>query len=273
MKKYILLAMLGIILVSFISISVYSLIINDNNLPKTLPEIQQADNFSYDPAVSFLDFIKSDPVLRNDHNLMSLNTVDIQKSYYTDNGKEIYLVSVIPQFMWGAELYILYVENNKIADIIKTPLGGNKRFFSYELINISNGTFIAAYCATHAGNGNLELVSIFQPDIIKYSIPFAVDGHYEEMAIAAIEYGLISEYDENIRASAVYLGGKLHADYLDVNQDGYTDIVLSGIRRIYQTGEDDKRILKKEYYVRSVYLYDAEKDKFVLNEQISEEIL
>ena len=93
------------------------------------------------------------------------------------------------------------------------------------------------------------------------------------MRSTAIDYGLASENDENITASAVYPGGKLHASYVDIDKDGNTDIVLTGIQHIYQAGINNGQILKKEYYIRNVYIFDSIKDDFVFKDELSEKIL
>jgi len=274
-KKY-LFRIFVVILIILISISSYILI---TQLSETQKLIQDNMSFQYIALNSFIKFINTDPDLKNNYDLQTLNAVDVTK-HFDNSGNIIYLARVSTQFMWRTGLYVIHVEDNKITKVINTPLGGNERNFSYDVVNISQGTFIAAYCSSHVGNGDLDFVSVFNPDIIKYTIPYAVDSDYEDMRLTAIEYGLAPEYDENfsednenITASAVYLGGKLHANYVDIDKDGNTDIILTGIQQIYQTGTNNEQILKKEYYIRSIYLYDPLKDDFIFNEELSEKIL
>ena len=228
--------------------------------------------FNNNPVDSFIEFINTAPKLQDDYTLRYLNNVDITR-HFDNTGNIIYLAKLSAQFMWENRLYVIYVDDNKITKIINTTLGGNERNFSYDVVNISQGTFIAAYCSSHSGNGDLRFVSVFNPDIIIYNIPYVVDIEYEDMRLTAIEYGLTSEDDENISASAVYLGGKLNASYADIDGDGNTDIILTGIQQIYQTGTNDKQILKKEYYIKKIYIFDSIKDDFVFKEELSEKII
>jgi len=171
---------------------------------------------------------------------------------------------------------MVIVDNDEIIEVVDTGLGGNRNYFSYDIISMTQGDFIAAYCSAHTGNGYLELVSISEYNGVKYRIPDAVDGNYEEMRLTAIEYGLVPEYDsewfnkEDVKASAVYLGGKLQADYVDYDQDGNTDIVLTGIQRIYEERNKNERVLRQEFHIRSVFLYDSNIDDFVFGEEFSE---
>jgi len=175
--------------------------------------------------------------------------------------------------MWGSGLYMIVVDHGKIVNVIGTGLCGNREYFSYDVVNMSQGVFVAAFCATHMGNGNLDLVPISEPGKIKYTIPRAVDHHYEDMALTAVEFGLASEADGTITASAIYLGGRLNADYIDVNQDGNTDIVLTGVQQVYETGTNHEQILRQVYYIKLVYLYDPIEDDFILNDAMSERVL
>jgi hypothetical protein len=222
-------------------------------------------------ADEFLKFINSNPILKNNDNLVYLNSVDIEKKW-DDSGNAIYFAKTTSQYMWGCGLYIIKIKGNKIIDVIDTGLGGNREYFSYDVVQLSQGDFIVAFCSSHMGNGNLVLMPISDITRSKYGIPDVIDNHYEDMHATAIEYGLAPENDENVTASAVYLGGTLHADYVDANQDGNTDVVLTGIQRIYETGDNNEQILRQEYYVRNAYLYDSIIDDFVVSEKMSVKI-
>ena len=220
---------------------------------------------------SLLKFIEDRDALTNNGSFKFLNTVDISKR--NDNeGNIFYFVNTISQFMWSSELYMLVVENGKITSIVDTGLGGNNNYFSYDVVSISQGVFVSAFCATHSGNGDLLLMPIYEPNTVKYLIPDVVDNYYEESELTAIDYE-ISEAKGKGTASSVYLGGKLHASYIDVNQDGHTDIVLKGIQQVYETGQDQGQILKQEYFVTYVYLYDPVIDSFIFNIAMSKKVL
>lgn len=221
---------------------------------------------------SFLSFISTDTTLKNDSNLQSLSSIDITQKYDND-GNNIYFAEATPQLMWGSELYIVSVDDNKITKITDAGLGGNSEYFSYDVVTMTQGVFISAFCASHSGNGELELALLPNPNIKKYTIPGAVDNYYEDSRLTAAEYSLASTENGDITASAVYLGGKLHADYTDINHDGDTDVVLTGIQQIYETGIHQEQIPRKEYYVKDVYLYDSIKDDFLFDEKASELVL
>jgi|GEM_PF-7086469 len=229
-------------------------------------------------AESFLAFINMNHEKNADNgHLYSLSTVDISQTFmYDTDGNEIYLAKITPDFFWCTTLYIILAYDNKIIDVVETGLGGNSNFFSYDVVKLSQGDYIAAYCASHQGNGDLTLFAISEQEPREYSIFPAVDDNYEHMQMTAIEYGLSSDYDENIYASEVYLGGKLHAEYHDVNDDGNTDIILSGIQLIYEhisIDDFDERILRKSYYIKNVYVYDSVLNDFIYDEMVSERIL
>jgi len=225
------------------------------------------DNITVD---SLMQFINIDTVLMDDDKLKSLTTVDISKKYDND-GKTFYLVTTIQQQMWSCDLYMINIYDNKITNLEHTGLGGNYSYFSYDIVNISQGNFISAFCSSHSGNGNLEFMEISKPNIIKYSIPNAVDANYEENGLAAIENNLLS--DNQNKFSSVYLGGKLNVEYKDVDNDGNTDIILTGIQQIYMVGDNDEQILIKEYYIIYIYIYDLIKDDFIFCDSMSKKIL
>jgi hypothetical protein len=229
---------------------------------------------------SFLRFIKNDPVWKKDFNLQYLSSVKISKKW-DSIGNVYYFAEVTPDLMWGSELYMIITDNDEIIEVIDTGLGGNSEYFSFDIVNLSQGIFVAVYCASHAGNGELTLAPINEISKAKYSFSDAVDNHYESMRLTAIEYGLAPEYSlieleegeeidgKKAKASAVYLGGKLCVDYGDVNLDGSTDVVLTGIQRIYEEGNNNEQILKQEYYIKKVYIYDHIIDEFVFNDKLS----
>ena len=220
---------------------------------------------------SFLRFIEVESAMENDGNLKSLNTVEISRKNDND-GNAYYFVKTNSQFMWGSELYMLIIDDDKITKIVDTGLGGNSEYFSYDVASISQGVFVSAFCSSHSGNGDLRLMPINEPNTVEYLIPNAVDNYYEESELTAIEHE-ITKANGKSSASSVYLGGKLHASYVDVNHDGHTDIVLTGIQQIYETVQNHGQTLKKEYFVKNVYLYDPIMDDFVYNATRSERVL
>jgi len=231
---------------------------------------------------SLLRFIEQNPALKKDNNLQYLSTVRISKKW-DSIGNAYYFVEATPDFVWGTGLYLIITDDYEIVKVVDTGLGGYSEFFSYEIVSMSQGDFLAVYCSAHTGNGELVLAPITEMNRTKYIFTDAIDDHYECMRSTAIEYGLAPEHsqevisgeifeedeDGHVEASTVYLGGKLHADYFDVDQDGNTDVVLTGIQRVYETGNNNEQILKQEYYVKNVFLYNPEIDGFILNNELS----
>ena len=233
-------------------------------------------------AEELINYLKDDS--RYEESSRAITTVAINNTYQVDkNGENIYLAKIVSDYFWSSGLLFITVnDEGNITDVKETGLIGLNSLFEYELIDISQGAFIAAYCASHVGNGSLDLVPIDQPDTVKYSIFGAADDDYEFNKMTAVKYGLSKGYDEegdeidNLTASAVYLGGKLNAGFADVNEDGNSDIILTGIRQIYKSegdGSAEDVTLTKEYYIKYVYLFDHIEDDFVFSQNLSQEIL
>lgn len=101
----------------------------------------------------FIQFLKSDPTYEY-MGAGQLNDVEIDKRYL-DNGEVIYLARISPEFMWLTILYMLDVNDGEIIGVVPVGLEGLDRHFKYDVIKISQGTFITAYCSSHMGNGGL----------------------------------------------------------------------------------------------------------------------
>ena len=202
----------------------------------------------------------------NQNGVGNYSVVSIKKDYYKNSA--IYFVELQEDFFWSSILYQINFDKGEIVGLIDTGAGGLSEYFQYNLIEISPGSYLAVYCSSHMGNGDLELIPLNEIGEAKYAFP-AIDGYYEETELTAIEYGLSSGYGNDILASAVYLCGKLHAEYTDTNNDGNTDIALSGIQQIYETSINGELLLKREYFVRNIYLYAPLEDCFIYNEGLS----
>jgi|GEM_PF-4751966 len=213
---------------------------------------------AFDGSVSVSGLLR---FLRERGDVGVYSKIDIQEKYL--QGETFYFAALQQDFFWSAELYLIRAQEGKIAEVIATGAGGLESVFEYDLIDISQGKFIAAYCASHAGNGDLELIPLNSPGAAQYSIP-AVDCHYEDTEETANEYGVPGEMGSGSTASSVYRGGKLEAAYADVDGDGHTDIVLSGVQQIFAE-EDGEWVLRQEHFVENVFLFDAAADEFALD--------
>ena len=192
--------------------------------------------------------------------------IDINQMYIQE--ETLYFATIQQDFFWETELYLIQTQNGMISDVVPSGAAGLDATFDYELIDISQGRFLAAYCASHSGNGNLELIPLDNLGRAQYSIP-AVDSYYEDTKETATEYGLAQNENDDVTASAVYLNGKLHASYTDVDGDGHTDIILSGVQQIF-VEEANEQELTLLYFVENFFLFDSSTDTFVFSEELSE---
>jgi hypothetical protein len=170
--------------------------------------------------------------------------------------------------MWETQLYILETDEKRIVNLIPTSVGGLDTMFDFEIVEINSTPYIAAYSASHQGNGALELIPI-KSELPKYSIS-CIDLHFENTAQTADEHGVFSQYGYET-ASSVFLGGKLHASFKDIDGDGHIDIELKGIQQIYAGGDGEAAELVREYFVKQIYLFVVKSKTFVMN--VNEKII
>jgi len=156
---------------------------------------------------------------------------------------------------WSVHMFLLNEENGE-ETLEETAAEGSRYFFEVDFINISQGKFIEAYCATHMGNGNLLLIPIDEPSKEKYAIP-AIGGLGGHDWLAQFNY--LSEYGSN---ATRFKNGHLEADYRDINGDGHTDIVMTGIQEV---NNRDRTEVVAEYDCKFVYIYDVYEDEFILD--------
>jgi hypothetical protein len=189
-----------------------------------------------------------------------LSKIEITEKFL--EGRKLYFAEIQKDFFWESELYLIKTQDDVITDAVIIGASGLNRLFEYDVIDISQGEFIAAYCSSHMGSGNLELISIDNLGKSMYSIP-AIDNYFEDTEETSITHGLSKEYGDGIYASKIFLNGKLSAVYEDVNDDGNTDIILKGVQQVYKN-EGDVQILDSETFIKMVYLFDTHSNQFVL---------
>jgi hypothetical protein len=187
-------------------------------------------------------------------------------------GKFLFFVKVLYANVDFIGLFLLNITDEfEIINLEYTGLTGALITFSYEVLETSQGTFIAAYYALNRGNGSLDLVPLDDLGSAKYSFDHVVDRHMGFYQIVGEEFGLL-DGDTYRSAADRFANDKLDYFYQDVNDDGNTEFVFYGIRQIY-LGDYEEPILWREYYVKQVYLYDPDIDDFVLSDELSEQIL
>ncbi len=127
---------------------------------------------------------------------------------------------------WDCALYHIQCDEQGNVTKVTACGSGNAELFSYDIVKLSGENYAAVYSASHMGNGCLMLFPLDGEADKTYTIDGAVDRHYEAMA-------LVNEDGYDYMKSRIYYDGRLTAEYTDVNQDGYTDIVLRGIILTY----------------------------------------
>ena len=271
-KEYTKVCVLTVLLIS-VCVFTFLVVRAESNNEKVLIEyanvnaenITKSDNLDYTVSVEGLTKYLRD--FKNKE--VQYSKIEISEMYIDD--KPIYFALLQQAFFWESKLYLINSADGIISEIIDTGAGGLDLLFEYDIVDISQGKFIAAYCSSHSGNGNLELISLDELGKPQYSIP-AICNYYAETEQIANEYELSSSNGDIIKASAVYIGGKLSAEYEDIDNDGNTDIVLKGVLQVYETLGNNK-VLQKEYYIKNIYLFEHSSNSFVLNEILSERIL
>ena len=168
---------------------------------------------------------------------------------------------------WKRALYYIhYDDDNHVIKV--SPCGeGEKDLFSYSIVNLSCEDYVAVYCASQIGNGNLELFHLdgSNSNADPITIDKVIDSHYELKE--SIDYT-----GSKCASSQVYDNGKLNAEYIDVNQDGFTDIVFSGIILSYESNDGDiaSNKLIDSQNCRRTYLYNSSSKQFELSEETLE---
>jgi len=99
--------------------------------------IVNSDSYLID---SFFASLRGNVVLVNEH-MGLLTSVDISK-HYDALGNHVYLAKVTPQFAWASSLYFLDIEGITVAKITDTGLAGNSKYFLYDVVNMTQGTYV-----------------------------------------------------------------------------------------------------------------------------------
>ena len=149
---------------------------------------------------------------------------------------------------------------------------GSDGYFEYYFSTMSQGSFIIAYCTDSNGRGGLYFIPLDNLGMVKYSFDKVYDNNMTFWGIIGAEFGLKDKDGYDVPAADRYVGDKLDFTCEDVNSDGNTDVIFTGIRQIY-VGTEMEPQLWREYYVKQVYLYDPAQDDFVLSDELSESIL
>jgi hypothetical protein len=186
------------------------------------------------------------------------------------NGEEINFMQLTNTTFDANLLLWIDIKDGKIVEWEKTG-AMSVGHLEYYFIEMSQGMFIAAYCADTHANGNLLLIPLDNLGESKYTFSNVYDYNLGFWGVVGEEFGLYNDYGSPILAADILIDKKLDAKYMDIDGDGNTDVVFTGIREIY-LNEDDPQ-LWREYYVKQVYLYDPDIDDFVLSDELSQQVL
>lgn len=176
------------------------------------------------------------------------------------NGKELYFFLYTPESGWCTTLYQIQYENGEILSLDYVSEGATD-YFNFDVISITEGEFVTAYSATRMGNGSLVLIEMDNiPDRKIGETPdyelYAIDGYYEDMTL-----------DNKPKASKVFANNVLLPEYRDVNDDGNTDIVLTGkIENYVYDEENEVHNLTSTEDVCQVYIFNSETKEFLLEQ-------
>lgn len=175
------------------------------------------------------------------------------------NGEPMFFLICTPEDTSFSVLYRIRLEEETVAglDFIAS---GMHEYLKFDIVTLSEGNYIAVYSASNVGNGNLLFVDINKlygrqngadPDFQM----LAVDAHYEKLPCNGSNYTL----------SKVFSNGILIPEYKDIDGDGNTDVILSGIVETYQSEKDSEDFtLESRQDVTQMYLYDDKEKKFTL---------
>lgn len=184
------------------------------------------------------------------------NEIHIEEKEFKD--QTIYFFLYTPDDYWSTMLFQIREENGIIQGLDYISEGSTD-YFNFDVISISEGDFVTVYSASHMGNGTLELINMDElPDREIGSVPdyemYAIDGHYEDMVVDNVPV-----------TSKVFENGILTPEYKDVNEDGNTDVVLSGVVQEYEFDEEaDTHNLKSAREVCQIYEFDPAAKTFTL---------
>ncbi len=148
------------------------------------------------------------------------------------------------------------IENEAEIEFEYADLHGHPDWFEIGVAEMSQGRFLTAVSASYAGNGGLLLAS----DEAEYGDwrTIGICGSmYDNEWIEGFNY--VDEYGAN---AVGYYGGHMTPNYRDVDGDGHTDIVLTGVQFVRNRARTG---IVAEYDCEYVYIYDVDEDEFILD--------
>jgi hypothetical protein len=168
---------------------------------------------------------------------------------------------------WQVELLLILYEKGKISLIKEVGKVCEKQTELVSLVGFDD-ILIQTYTATNTGNGYMKLIT-FNEKVQLIGIFKVVDYCFEFSPRPDIN----KSYNLNKNEATSYVYGEisdsdfgfLQPKYLDLNCDGYSDVLFVGVQTLY---DNDKNILDK-FDISLVYLYDPQNFYFNLSIQDS----
>lgn len=148
---------------------------------------------------------------------------NIQVSFYNQS---IFYAVIGWQKDWREDLKIGKLQNDKIVWLDITNRPNEQSILSAKFVSLKGITdpVLEVYGETHMGNGDIYLYRVGENEASLLFNTSAVDEHNEYLW----RPGGYPEYGHYSTCGEVYKGGRLTADYKDLNNDGVSDIILSG---------------------------------------------
>ena len=222
-------------------------------------------------VMQLIEYIQSDDRYKNQPLFQSI--ISVEMNSYSCNetvSDKIYLATITTENLWESGVVLIRTEENQIVGIEMLPFGGNKCLLKYDFVIINQIPYLAVFSATHNGNGDLDfylLSELGENSVKSFALPSIIDTYREESQALAIEYGFSHEYDNSARGSLIYPQGSLNVEYVDVDADGLTEIVASGLQQLIITNDEGEDFIGKTFYEKRVYRYDN--NNYVLDENLS----
>jgi len=208
---------------------------------------------------------------KNDVGNIELSVID------SGNYKGSYVVVLPAYSSWANALWITTNEGNELV-LEQQVTATDGMILSVKCVSLSQGDFIEVYDCSHKGNGGMKLISWDNLTKAKYEFYGKVDKYHEgyvgENVIDQFNLPTIYESGPGYGYSFIYNGGYLPVEYKDVNNDGYTDVVFSGIKELVKDSEGvnyDNDTIMAYIYEKEVYLYNTVTKQFDLSNKLSEE--
>ena len=164
----------------------------------------------------------------------------------------LFITILVREKDWWEDLQVVNFSNGHIQWVASfDTVPSSQSIYTARQISLKGIAFplIEVFDVTHQGNGYYYLYELKGKHAKLITQTRAVDWNFD----GGLEYN--HKY-----CSIIYKNGTLTPTYKDMNNDGYTDIILKGTIQIY---DDDWKTMLKQYPAQKVLYYNKSKNKFV----------